>query len=52
MSMIGAAERRDLYRFSSDLAKLALRIADVHGSSGEKWYFPLTHHVYHLLINI
>ncbi|KAJ3894889.1 hypothetical protein GG344DRAFT_62575 [Lentinula edodes] len=31
-----AAERRDLYRFSSDLAKLALRIADVHGSSGEK----------------
>ncbi|KAJ3807998.1 dual-domain HisK/Mak2 protein kinase [Lentinula aff. lateritia] len=32
----GAAERRDLYRFSSDLAKLALRIADVHGSSGEK----------------
>ncbi|KAJ3761553.1 dual-domain HisK/Mak2 protein kinase [Lentinula raphanica] len=32
----GAAERRELYRFSADLAKLAIRIADVHGSSGEK----------------
>ncbi|KAF9072703.1 dual-domain HisK/Mak2 protein kinase [Rhodocollybia butyracea] len=32
----GAAEGRDLYRFSSDLAKLALRIAEVHGSNGEK----------------
>ncbi|KAK7468476.1 Chk1 protein kinase [Stygiomarasmius scandens] len=32
----GAAERRELYRFSVDLAKLALRIAEIHGSSGEK----------------
>ncbi|RXW16010.1 hypothetical protein EST38_g9848 [Candolleomyces aberdarensis] len=31
-----AAERRELYRFSTDLAKLALRIADAHGSSMEK----------------
>ncbi|KAF8973859.1 dual-domain HisK/Mak2 protein kinase [Flammula alnicola] len=29
-------ERRELYRFSADLAKLALRIADRYGSSGEK----------------
>ena len=26
-----------MYRFSADLAKLALRIAERHGSSGEKW---------------
>lgn len=32
-----AAEKRELYRFSSDLGKLALLIADRHGSSGEKW---------------
>ncbi|KAK2461712.1 hypothetical protein APHAL10511_006175 [Amanita phalloides] len=31
-----AAERRELYRFSTDLAKLALRIADKYGNSGEK----------------
>ncbi|KAF8746288.1 hypothetical protein AX14_000082 [Amanita brunnescens Koide BX004] len=31
-----AAERRELYRFSTDLAKLALRIADKHGNSGDK----------------
>jgi len=31
-----AAERRELYRFSADLAKLALQIADRHGGSGEK----------------
>ena len=30
-------ERRELHRFSADLAKLAIRIADRHGSSGEKW---------------
>lgn len=29
-------ERREMYRFSVDLGKLALRIADRHGSSGEK----------------
>ncbi|KAI0793300.1 histidine kinase [Abortiporus biennis] len=31
-----AAERRELYRFSADLGKLALRIADQYGSSFEK----------------
>ncbi|KAI0078477.1 histidine kinase [Panus rudis PR-1116 ss-1] len=31
-----AAERRELYRFSADLGKLALRIADQYGSSLEK----------------
>jgi hypothetical protein len=36
-SMAASAERRELYRFSVDLAKLALRIAERHGSSGEKW---------------
>ncbi|KAF9473185.1 hypothetical protein BDN70DRAFT_997771 [Pholiota conissans] len=29
-------ERRELHRFSADLAKLAIRIAERHGSSGEK----------------
>ncbi len=30
-----------MYRFSVDMAKLALRIADKYGGSGEKWYaFP------------
>lgn len=40
---IAAAEQRELYRFSADLGKLALRIAERHGSTGEKWYatFPL-----------
>ncbi|RDB29051.1 Peroxide stress-activated histidine kinase mak2 [Hypsizygus marmoreus] len=31
-----AAEKRELYRFSTDLGKLALRIAEKYGSSGEK----------------
>jgi hypothetical protein len=31
-----AAERRELYRFSTDMGKLALSIADKHGSTGEK----------------
>jgi hypothetical protein len=35
--MIAAAERRELYRFSCDMGKLALKIAERHGSSGEKW---------------
>ncbi|KII94402.1 hypothetical protein PLICRDRAFT_695401 [Plicaturopsis crispa FD-325 SS-3] len=30
-----AAERREMYRFSADLAKLALRIAEKHGGSQE-----------------
>ena len=32
-----AAERKELYRFSTDIAKLALRIAERYGSPGEKW---------------
>ncbi|KAJ8091390.1 Chk1 protein kinase [Marasmius tenuissimus] len=32
----GAAEQRELYRFSAGLGKLALRIADQHGTSVEK----------------
>ncbi|PBL00451.1 histidine kinase [Armillaria gallica] len=32
----GAAEQRELYRFSADLARLALRIAERHGSNSEK----------------
>ncbi|KAF8061003.1 hypothetical protein FPV67DRAFT_1673829 [Lyophyllum atratum] len=31
-----AAEKRGLYRFSADLGKLALKIAEMHGHSGEK----------------
>ncbi|KAI0271645.1 histidine kinase [Gloeopeniophorella convolvens] len=31
-----AAERRELYRFSVDLGKLALRIADQHGTNADK----------------
>jgi len=31
-----AAERRELYRFSADLGKLGLRIAEIHGSNAEK----------------
>lgn len=33
---IAAAERRDLYRFSADLGRLGLRIAEAHGTSAEK----------------
>ncbi|KAF9258589.1 dual-domain HisK/Mak2 protein kinase [Marasmius fiardii PR-910] len=32
----GAAERRELYRFSVGLGKLALRIAELHGNSSER----------------
>lgn len=35
---LAAAERRELYRFSADLGKLALRIADHFGTSYEKWF--------------
>ena len=34
---LSVAERRELYRFSADLAKVALRIAERYGTSGEKW---------------
>jgi hypothetical protein len=39
--IIAAAEKRELYRFSADLGRLALNIADRHGGSGEKWYYYL-----------
>jgi len=32
------AERRGLYRFATDLGRLALKIADKHGSISEKWF--------------
>ncbi|TFK40893.1 dual-domain HisK/Mak2 protein kinase [Crucibulum laeve] len=35
-SLGAVAEKRELYRFSADLGKLALQIADRHGSMGEK----------------
>ncbi|GJE87861.1 histidine kinase [Phanerochaete sordida] len=35
-ALAAAAERRELYRFSADLGKLALRLADQYGSSHEK----------------
>lgn len=34
---LAAAERKDLYRLSVDLAQVALKIADRHGGSGDKW---------------
>lgn len=36
MPLLAAAERRDLYRFSADLGRLGLRIAEAHGTSAEK----------------
>jgi hypothetical protein len=33
-----AAERRGLYRFAADLGRLALQIADKHGTMAEKWF--------------
>jgi hypothetical protein len=32
------AERKELYRFSADMGKLALCIAEKYGGNGEKWY--------------
>jgi hypothetical protein len=36
-----AAERKELYRFSVDLGKLALRIAERHGTNADRWYISL-----------
>jgi hypothetical protein len=33
----GTAERRGLYRFAVDIGRLALEIADRHGTMAEKW---------------
>ena len=38
MFFTAAAERKEMYRFSVDLGKLALRIADKYGGSAEKWF--------------
>ncbi|KAG6857624.1 hypothetical protein H0H87_010192 [Tephrocybe sp. NHM501043] len=35
-SILAIGEKMELYRFAVDLGKLALRIAEKHGSSGEK----------------
>jgi hypothetical protein len=36
-----AAERKELYRFSVDLGKLALRIAECHGTNADRWHVPI-----------
>lgn len=41
MTFAAAAERKELYRFSVDLGKLALRIAERHGTNADRWYVPL-----------
>lgn len=41
MTFAAAAERKELYRFSVDLGKLALRIAELHGTNADRWYVPL-----------
>lgn len=43
-----AYAKREMYRFSSDLAKLALRIAERYGSLGEKWFAPLPRKAFHI----
>jgi len=35
-----AAERKELYRFSVELGKLALRISELHGTNADRWYAP------------
>jgi len=32
-----SAERKELYRFSVDLGKLALRIAERYGTNADRW---------------
>lgn len=41
ITLLAAAERKELYRFSVDLGKLALRIAERHGTNADRWYVPL-----------
>jgi biotin synthase-like enzyme len=41
MAFAAAAERKELYRFSVDLGKLALRIAERHGTNADRWYVSL-----------
>lgn len=37
-AFVAAAERKELYRFSVDLGRLALRIAERHGTNADRWY--------------
>ncbi|KAI0294831.1 histidine kinase [Russula brevipes] len=36
-----AAERKELYRFSVDLGKLALGIAERYGTNADRWHVPI-----------
>jgi hypothetical protein len=38
IALAAAAERKELYRFSVDLGKLALRIVERHGTNADRWY--------------
>jgi hypothetical protein len=41
ITFAAAAERKELYRFSVDLGKLALRISERHGTNADRWYVSL-----------
>ena len=41
VTSVAAAERKELYRFSVDLGKLALRIAERHGTNADRWHVPI-----------
>lgn len=34
---LASAEQRDLYNFSKDLGKAGLQIAEMHGTSSDRW---------------
>jgi hypothetical protein len=38
IALTAAAERKQLYRFSVDLGKLALRIVERHGTNADRWH--------------
>jgi hypothetical protein len=40
IALAASAERKELYRFSVDLGKLALRIVEQHGTNADRWYAP------------
>jgi hypothetical protein len=39
--LAAAAERKELYRFSVDLGKLALGIAERYGTNADRWHVPI-----------
>jgi hypothetical protein len=41
ITFAAAAERKELYRFSVDLGKLALHIAERYGTNADRWYVLL-----------